>query len=127
MKRAGALVLAAALAAAGCRVKSSEVENPAHAVVLAPVELRDVEEHVAAAGQLVAKQRAEVAAQVPGEVTAIVADEGEPVAEGAVVIEIDPDRRALDLDRARALAEPAPARDLDRRLLPHARPRTACW
>ena len=34
--------------------------------------------------------------------TAIVADEGETVAEGAVVIEIDPDRRALDLDRARA-------------------------
>ena len=102
MKRALAALLALALGCSGCKIRSSEVENPAHAVVLAPVEVRDVEEHVAAAGQLVAKQRAEVAAQVPGEVTAIVVDEGEPVAEGAVVVEIDPDRRALDLDRARA-------------------------
>lgn len=102
MKRTGAALLAVALAASGCKIRSSEVQNPAHAVVLAPVEVRDVEERVAAAGQILAKQRAEVAAQVPGEVTAIVADEGETVAEGAIVLEIDPDRRALDLDRARA-------------------------
>jgi membrane fusion protein (multidrug efflux system) len=71
-------------------------------VVLAPVVVRDVTERLAATGQILAKQRADVAAQVPGEVTAIPADEGQAVAEGQVVIEIDPERRALDLDRARA-------------------------
>ena len=86
---------------AGCRHKTEE-SAPAHPVVLAPVEVRDVEERVAAPGQILAQQRADVAAQVPGEITAIVVDEGQTVAEGAVVIEIDPDRRALDLDRARA-------------------------
>ena len=89
-------------AALGCERHRAAAEAPAHAVVLAPVELRDVDERVAATGQIVAKQRADVAAQVPGEVTAILVDEGQPVGEGAVVIEIDPERRTLDLDRARA-------------------------
>ena len=101
--RAPTLALALALAlGAACRSHKAADESPARAVVLAPVEMRDLEERVAAAGQILAKQRADVAAQVPGEVTAILVDEGQPVAEGAVVIEIDPDRRALDLDRARA-------------------------
>jgi macrolide-specific efflux system membrane fusion protein len=71
-------------------------------VVLAPVSVRDVEERVAATGQLLAKQRADVAAQVGGEITKILVDEGEAVAENTVVIEIDPERRRIDLDRARA-------------------------
>jgi membrane fusion protein, multidrug efflux system len=96
-----ALCAAAALVP-GCSRHKTAAQSPAHAVVLAPVEVRDVDERVAATGQIVAKQRADVAAQVPGEVTAIVVDEGQPVAEGAVVIEVDPERRALDLDRARA-------------------------
>jgi len=95
------LGLCAALAS-GCSRHQAALEAPAHAVVLAPVAVEDVEERVAATGQILAKQRAEVAAQVPGEVTAILVDEGQPVAEGAVVIEIDPERRALDLTRARA-------------------------
>jgi membrane fusion protein (multidrug efflux system) len=98
-----AALLGFALAAlAACRSHTTEDASPARPVVLAPVEVRDVEERVAATGQLLAKQRADVAAQVPGEVTAILVDEGQSVAEGAVVIEIDPERRALDLDRARA-------------------------
>ncbi|MFI5316496.1 MAG: efflux RND transporter periplasmic adaptor subunit [Myxococcota bacterium] len=102
-RRALAAAFASALAfAAGCRAHKAAEESPARAVVLAPVEVRDLEERVAATGQLLAKQRADVAAQVPGEVTAILVDEGQPVAEDAVVIEIDPERRALDLDRARA-------------------------
>jgi membrane fusion protein (multidrug efflux system) len=96
-----ALVLALSCAAA-CRAHKSDDATPARPVVLAPVEVRDVEERVAATGQILAKQRADVAAQVPGEVTAILVDEGQPVGEDAVVIEIDPARRALDLDRARA-------------------------
>jgi membrane fusion protein (multidrug efflux system) len=70
--------------------------------VLVPGVVRDGEERVAATGQLLAKQRADVAAQVGGEITKILVDEGAAVAEGTVVIEIDPDRRKIDLDRARA-------------------------
>jgi membrane fusion protein (multidrug efflux system) len=99
-RRFAALGLLLALSA--CGSSDSRNTSPARPVVLAPVEVRDVEERVSASGQLLAKQRADVAAQVPGEVTSILVDEGQSVAEGAVVIEIDPERRALDLDRARA-------------------------
>ncbi|HKC50049.1 MAG TPA: efflux RND transporter periplasmic adaptor subunit [Myxococcota bacterium] len=111
-RRAAACALALALAS-GCRAHKSGDASPARPVVLAPVEERDVEEHVAATGQILAKQRAEVAAQVPGEVTAIAIDEGQPASEGAVVIEIDPERRALDLDRARARLSESGAALLD--------------
>lgn len=77
-------------------------ESPQKPVVLVPVAVRDVEEVVAATGQLLAKQHADVAAQVGGEITQILVDEGATVAENTVVIEIDPDRRKIDLDRARA-------------------------
>ncbi|MGH7290999.1 MAG: efflux RND transporter periplasmic adaptor subunit, partial [Myxococcota bacterium] len=92
---------------AACRAKHGEEATPAKAVVLVPVAVRDVEERVAANGQLLAKQHADVAAQVGGEITQILIDEGEAVAEGTVVLEIDPDRRKIDLDRARARAAEA--------------------
>jgi membrane fusion protein (multidrug efflux system) len=101
---AGGLLLAGL---AACRGKEEVAESPGKAVVLVPVTVRDVEERVAATGQLLAKQRADVAAQVGGEITQIRVDEGESVAEGTVVLEIDPDRRQLDLDRTRARAAEA--------------------
>ncbi len=91
----------------GCGGDEAVDEAPAKSVVLAPVRVRDVEVRVAATGQLLAKQRADVAAQVGGEITKIIVDEGESVAENTVVIEIDPERRKLDLDRARARAAEA--------------------
>ncbi len=101
-----AAVLGAALIGnlTACKGKVVEEASAVKSVVLVPVAVRDVEERVAATGQLLAKQRADVAAQVGGEITAIRADEGEAVAEGTVVIEIDPGRRKIDLDRARARA-----------------------
>ncbi|MEX2208336.1 MAG: efflux RND transporter periplasmic adaptor subunit [Myxococcota bacterium] len=103
---ASGLVLLLALLAA-CGGEKAVEEVPAKSVVLAPVSVRDVEERVAATGQLLAKQRADVAAQVGGEITRILVDEGESVADNTVVIEIDPDRRKIDLDRARARAAEA--------------------
>ena len=97
-----AFALSAALALAACGRRDASEAAPPRSVVLAPVTVRDVEERVAATGQILAKQRADVAAQVAGEVTAIRVDEGQTVGEREVVIEIDPDRHALDLDRARA-------------------------
>jgi membrane fusion protein (multidrug efflux system) len=98
------LLLAGLLACGG---EEQVAESPGKAVVLVPISVRDIEERVAATGQLLAKQRADVAAQVGGEITKIVVDEGESVAEGTLVLEIDPDRRQLDLDRARARAAEA--------------------
>ncbi len=96
-----------ALGAAGCGAEKKVEETPGKSVVLAPVAVRNVEERVAATGQLLAKQHADVAAQVGGEITQIHVDEGESVSEGTSVLEIDPDRRQLDLDRAKARAAEA--------------------
>jgi RND family efflux transporter MFP subunit len=95
------VVLAAAWAAPGCEQPTTP-EDLSRPVLLATVEVRDLEEHVIATGQLLAKQRAEVSAQVEGEVTRVVADEGDAVEEAAIVIEIDPERRNLELARTRA-------------------------
>lgn len=90
-----------------CRAEKALEESPEKSVVLVPVTVRDVEVRIASTGQLLAKQRADVAAQVGGEITRILVDEGAAVAENTVVIEIDPDRRKIDLDRARARAAEA--------------------
>jgi membrane fusion protein (multidrug efflux system) len=81
-------------------------ERPAKPVLLGEVVARDVEERIAATGELLPKHRAEVAAQVAGEVTRILFDEGDMVPAGSVVLEIDPERRQLELAQSRAqLAE----------------------
>jgi membrane fusion protein (multidrug efflux system) len=85
-------------------------------VVVAPVELRDVEERIEATGELLAKDQARIAAEVPGRVTQILRDEGEGVQAGEVVLEIDPERRRLELQDARARVSEAQAalRDKER-------------
>jgi membrane fusion protein (multidrug efflux system) len=62
----------------------------------------DVVDRIEATGQLLAKSEATVAAQVTGEVTSIAADEGTAVELDQVIVEIDPERRQLELDDARA-------------------------
>jgi membrane fusion protein (multidrug efflux system) len=62
----------------------------------------DVVDRIEATGQLLAKAEATVASQVAGEVTSIAADEGTSVELGQVIVEIDPERRQLELDDARA-------------------------
>ena len=71
-------------------------------VVLSSVELRDLVERIEAPGELLAKNRAVIAAEVAGQVTEISADEGASVEPGAIVIEIDPERRRLEIADARA-------------------------
>jgi len=62
----------------------------------------DVLDEIEATGQLIAKAEATVAAQVAGEVTSIAADEGTAVTLAEIIVEIDPERRQLELDEARA-------------------------
>jgi membrane fusion protein (multidrug efflux system) len=71
-------------------------------VVVTPVFSRDLEERIESSGALIAKQRADVAAQVSGEITEVLVEEGDAVAEGAVLLEIDPERRHLERDRTGA-------------------------
>jgi membrane fusion protein (multidrug efflux system) len=92
-------LLALLLAPLGCGV-DAEVEGPSVAlprVMVAPVEAHRVLERIQAAGDLTAKEEATVSAEVGGLVTEILVDEGGAVEKGTVVLEIDPERRELEL------------------------------
>jgi membrane fusion protein (multidrug efflux system) len=99
MRRTSALLGLALLACGGAVDVAPLHRQP---VEVASVEARDLDETLEATGQLLAKERAGVAAQVAGMITEVVIDEGAPVAEGGVVLEIDPERRQLEVDAARA-------------------------
>jgi membrane fusion protein (multidrug efflux system) len=75
-------------------------------VMVETSQLRDVEDRIRATGQLTAKAKATIAAQVKGQVTEIQVSEGEAVEAGAVLLVIDPERRQLEVANAQAkLAE----------------------
>jgi membrane fusion protein (multidrug efflux system) len=96
----------AAFAALGCAGEEGPAEAPARPVVTASVKVADIQERISATGQLQAKDRAEIAAEVPGQVTSIAVEEGGAVEAGGVVLEIDPQKRELELADVRAhLAE----------------------
>jgi membrane fusion protein (multidrug efflux system) len=92
-------VVALLLGPVGCggdpEVEGSSVAAPP--VMVARVEAHRVVEQIQAAGDLIAKEEATVSTEVGGIVTEILLDEGEAVEEGAVVLEIDPERRELEL------------------------------
>lgn len=96
----------AAFAALGCGGEEGPAEAPARPVVTAGVKVADIQERISATGQLQAKDRAEIAAEVPGQVTSIAVEEGGAVEAGGIVLEIDPQKRELELADVRAhLAE----------------------
>ena len=97
-----ALALAAALLALACGGGEVVTETPGQPVVITPVDVRDIEERIETSGEILAKDRADVAAQVSGAITSILFEEGDEVAEGAVVVEIDQERRHLEVERVRA-------------------------
>jgi membrane fusion protein (multidrug efflux system) len=74
-----------------------------------PVEPHRVVERIQAAGDLIAKEEAVVSAEVGGLVTGILVDEGEAVESGMVILEIDPERRDLELSSQQARVERAEA------------------
>jgi membrane fusion protein, multidrug efflux system len=104
---AAAIVFAAM--ALACGRASGPAEAPAHPVVTTAVTVADVEERIAATGELQAKDQAAVASEVPGQVTAVLVEEGQPVEAGQVVLEIDPEKRQLELDNAKAMLSQAKA------------------
>ena len=69
---------------------------------LVALELARGLEEIHASGDLEARCHTEIAAEVDGRVTELAIDEGGSVEKGAVVIELDPERRQLDLAAAEA-------------------------
>jgi len=94
---------------AGCSEKSEDAAAIVPPVLVAPVEAQRVEDRIEATGELRAQNAAAIAAQVGGQVTKLVRDEGIAAAAGDVVIEIDPERRDLELKNARAMLAQADA------------------
>ncbi len=101
-RECGSVLLALVVFALACSGGEQALPDPATPVVLAPVELREVEHHIEASGQLVAQYEAQIAAEVPGRITEILLLEGDQADAGAVVLEIDPERRKLEVEDARA-------------------------
>jgi len=99
--RAAAL-LGAGLALVACGEERVAVETTAPLVVVVPVDVRDLEERIQATGELKAVERAEIAAEVDGRVTAILVEEGRAADAGDALLRIDPERRELEVADARA-------------------------
>lgn len=109
LARNAAPALALALSLAACGGKHEAPAAAGKPVVVTPVSVRDLDERIEASGELLANQHASVAAQVSGQITEILFEEGGAVSEGAVVMEIDPEKRKLELSRVQAGVEAARA------------------
>ena len=100
------LVLLAAAAAAGCSQSPEagtrgEAGNPI-TVRLYPVEERTVRRPVQAVGSLFALEESTISAEVEGRVEQVLADVGDNVAEGQVLVTLSTVELQLELDRQRA-------------------------
>jgi len=100
-----ALLLPLALSMAtvsGCAEEETAVEELLPSVSVYALQPRTLSEDIRASGDLEAQFHTEIAAEVDGRVTELALDEGAFVEAGTIVIEIDPERRKLDLAAAEA-------------------------
>lgn len=103
-------IVALSLSLLACNKPEPSAPLRATLVALSAVKQLDLRDRIEAAGQLLAIEEADVAAEVAGVVTQILFDEGSSVVQGAAVIELTPDRRELEVADAQArLAEAAAA------------------
>jgi membrane fusion protein (multidrug efflux system) len=101
MRRAGgAWIACLALACGGDETGPELVGTP---VFAQRVEAHRVVEQIQATGELRAVDEASVAAEVDGRITALRIQEGAPAPAGEVVLEIDRERRELELANERAM------------------------
>jgi membrane fusion protein (multidrug efflux system) len=108
-RKLGGAALLGLLAAFGCGAEAPPEQALARPVVVVPVTVSTVEERIEATGELDAKERAEVASEVDGVVTELAVDEGDRVEEGALLLAIDPEKRALMAANVRAMHRDAQA------------------
>ena len=95
-------VLLVALVGVGCAKEAEQAEDLTRPVAVARVSVATVEERIEGSGELQAKDRATIASEVEGVVTELAVDEGDPVEEGALLLAIDPEKRGLAAQNARA-------------------------
>jgi len=101
-RRTTTLLLCTALALAACGREEVSEEDAGYPVTLSPVLSMELKDRIEATGQLLAKEQAEIAAEVGGRITEVLIDEGLFVEAGEAVLSIDPERRSLERDSARA-------------------------
>ncbi len=99
----------AALLALACGGEAETADDGARPVAVQRVAVSTVEERIEGSGELQAKDRAQLASEVDGVVTELVADEGDHVEEGAVLLEVDPEKRSLAVANVRAMHRDAQA------------------
>jgi len=85
-----------------CRDEVESVEEILPSVSAAEVVSVDLDDEIRASGDLRARLHTVIAAEVAGRVTELRIDEGGAAEAGSVVLELDPDRRELDVDAAQA-------------------------
>lgn len=116
MKRAWLLAASVLLGCGG----DGATEAKGTPVTAERVAAHRIAEQIQATGQLLAVEEASVAAEVAGRITAMRVSEGAPVSAGDVVLEIDRERRELELANERAMVAGARSeiaqqrRELDR-------------
>ena len=96
------VLVALGLLSLGCGEAETETQELLPSVSTARIERVDLEQAIRASGDLNAKLHTTVAAEIEGRVTGIEVEEGTWVEEGDVVLELDPERRQLELAAARA-------------------------
>ncbi len=96
------VLVALSLLASGCREEVAATEEILPSVSAVEISAVDFDQEIRASGDLRARFQTMIAAEIAGRVTDLSVDEGGSVAEGAVVIQIDPERRRLDLSAAQA-------------------------
>ena len=107
MRRLAAVLIA--LASSACREAETLPPPRELVVVVAPVERRDLAETIQKSGQIIARNRARIAAEVAATVTEQPIEEGKEVPAGTVVVVLDSFRSRLEVDAARARAAEAQA------------------
>jgi membrane fusion protein, multidrug efflux system len=100
LHRCAALVAAAALCACGADPTEAAKGTP---VTVERVTAHRIVEQIQATGELLAVEEASVAAEVSGRITTMRVSEGAAVSKGDVVLEIDRERRELELANERAM------------------------
>lgn len=101
-RRRWCLALVPTLLLAACEEPPPAPVVEAPRVITAPVVAVDLEHRIEVTGELEATLHTVVAAEVGGAITQIAVDTGQPVEKGQVLLEIDPERRRLELDAAKA-------------------------
>ncbi len=113
MTRSRALALAILLLTSACSGSGEQAVAPAPPVEVARVEGQRVVERIQATGDLIPREEATIASEVPGLVTKLHVDEGDAIARGQALLEIDPERRRLELAAKQARVEEAEAAAAD--------------